>query len=86
MRLVFEHLIVNGYVIDVYGEIDFYQYPNQDAVYFVNIKKLKATNNGFKIDEKLFYLEYEKLFFKTLVDTELEYQDYLRDIYNGHQN
>ena len=87
MKLIFEHIIVNGYIIDVYGDVDYYYAQSEvNCVYFVNIKRLKITKDGFPFHEGSFAMDHKSsnLFIKALEDTEKQYQQYLMEIYNGY--
>lgn len=85
MRLIFEHLIVNGYVIDVYGEV---WCCSGEELYYVMPDFFYITKDGFRFSSCVFFSssKLKELFWKTLNDTEDQYQDYLRNIYHGYQN
>lgn len=81
MKLIFEHIIVNGYVIDVYGSV-----AKCLEGYYVSIEKLYITHNGYKVMNKSFLNDpiLYNMFVEALYDTEEQYQQYLMDIYHGY--
>lgn len=83
MKLIFEHIIVNGYVIDVYGSVD---YDEKAEEYLCDIDYFVVTFDGYRVKWQDFFQDVNnrELFFKTLEDTEEQYQEYLRQIYHGH--
>lgn len=84
MKLIFEHIVVNGYIIDVYGSVHYTELF--DKLYYVSPDEMIVTKNGYPIDWFAFIKNKnnEELFWQTLGDTEKQYQQYLMEIYNGY--
>lgn len=82
--MIFEQIIVNDFVIDICEAI--VGYDEDDDFYYLSNYYAKVTLDGYEVNWRDFYFDYQEQFEFALADTECEHQAYLKDIYHGYKS